>query len=316
MRKVGIVFPGQGAQYVGMGKDLYDEFETARKIFAEAAEILKRDIATLCFEGPQTTLDQTVHTQTTVFTVGIAAFKVFQEEAGIIPDVMAGHSLGEYSALCAAGAITFREALSLVQTRGQCQEGAVPQQSGCMAAVMGTEKEIVEDICNDISKTTGLTVEVANYNAPQQVVISGHREAVAKAMAQLKQKGARRIVELHVSVPCHSRLFDSAAEKFEEYLGKVTFTNCTVDVIPNLNPTIRYSKENAPMLLTRQFNSPVRWQETIEKMAEMGIDTVIEIGPKRTLSGLIKRIHNKMRTLNVDDIASLRKTIDVMHSLS
>lgn len=311
MCKLGIVFPGQGAQYVGMGKDFYREFAEARKTFAEAREIMNCDVAELCFQGPQEVLDQTVNTQIAVLTVDIAAYSVFEKEIGIQPAVMAGHSLGEYGALNAAGAISFADALPLVRSRATYQQEAVPAGTGSMAAIMGLDEDTLAHICTSIGKTTGQTIDIVNFNAPSQQVISGHTEAVTQAVIEAKGKGARAIM-LPISVPCHCRLLDDAAKKFEKNLKGITVNDFKVDVIPNYSPEISYSKDNAKNLLAKQLNSPVRWQETIERMIEMGVDHIVEIGPKRTLSGLIKRINGTVKTLNIEDMASLEKTIKII----
>lgn len=311
MCKLGIVFPGQGAQYVGMGKDFYREFAEARKTFAEAREIMNCDVAELCFQGPQEVLDQTVNTQIAVLTVDIAAYSVFEKEIGIQPAVMAGHSLGEYGALNAAGAISFADALPLVRSRATYQQEAVPAGTGSMAAIMGLDEDTLAHICTSIGKTTGQVIDIVNFNAPSQQVISGHTEAVTQAVIEAKGKGARAIM-LPISVPCHCRLLDDAAKKFEKNLKGITVNDFKVDVIPNYSPEISYSKDNAKNLLAKQLNSPVRWQETIERMIEMGVDHIVEIGPKRTLSGLIKRINGTVKTLNIEDMASLEKTIKII----
>jgi len=312
--KLGIVFPGQGAQYVGMGKDFYREFDEARSTFAEAREILNCDIAELCFQGPAEVLDQTVNTQIAVLTVDVAAYKVFEKEVGIQPAVMAGHSLGEYGALHAAGAISFADVLPLVYTRATYQQEAVPVGTGSMAAIMGLDEDTLTHICSTIGKTTGRIIDIVNFNAPSQQVISGHTEAVTQAIAEAKENGARGIM-LPISVPCHCRLLDDAAKKFKENLTGITVNDFNIDVLPNYNPKITYSKDNIRNLLAKQLNSPVKWQETIEKMVEMGINTIIEIGPKRTLSGLIKRINGTVKTLNIEDTASLDKTLKIIKGL-
>jgi [acyl-carrier-protein] S-malonyltransferase len=314
MCKLGIVFPGQGAQYIGMGEDFYREFGEVRKTFAEAREILNCDIAELCFHGPQEVLDQTVNTQIAVLTVDIAAYRVFEKEIGIQPTVMAGHSLGEYGALNAAGAITFAEALPLVYARATYQQKAVPVGTGSMAAIMGFDVDTLALICSSIRKRTGKVIDIVNFNAPTQQVISGHTEAVIQAVTESKEKGARGIM-LPISVPCHCRLLDEAVKKFEKNLKGITVNDFTVDVIPNYNPEISYSKDNVRNLLAKQLNSPVRWQETVERMIKMGIDHIVEIGPKRTLSSLIKRINGSVKTLNIEDTASLEKTLKIIKGL-
>jgi len=315
MCRLGIVFPGQGSQYVGMGKDFYVEFKEARDTFAEAQDVLKFNIAELCFEGPKEDLDLTINTQTTVLTMTVAAYRILEKEADTKPAAMAGHSLGEYSALHAAGAISFADALSLVNIRGKYLEEAAPARSGCMAAIMGASKELVESTCRDINKTNGAVVELVNINSPNQFVIAGHTKAVETVIIKAKERGAKRAVKLPISVPCHCSLLDQVSKKFEEDLSRVEIKDCAVKVIPNYDPFILHSKETTRTLLAKQFNSLVRWQETIEKMIEMGIDIIIEIGPKRTLSGLIKRIDRNIRTLNVEDMVSLKKTINFINDL-
>jgi len=312
MCKVGLVFSGQGAQYVGMGRDLHRRFQTAKDVFAEAREVLGFDIATLCFDGPQEDLDLTVNTQTTILTVDIAAYEVFKEEVGVRPVAMAGLSLGEYSALYAAEAIDLADVLSLVYTRGKYHQEAVSAGAGNMAAIVGLSKEQVEGICRDVSKDNGV-VSAAIFNTPEQIVISGHSTAVEKAMIRAREKGAKRVVKLAVGTPCHCSLLNKAANMFEADLSQVELQDCRIPVIPNSNPELFHSKDNIRELLVRQINSPVRWQETIEKMAEMGIDTIVEIGPKRVISGLIRRIDKSIQVLNVEDTSSLEKTVEFIN---
>ena len=307
MNKLGIVFPGLGSQYVGMGRDLYEQFEEAKRVFEEAQDILKINMTELCFEGPQEALDQTVNTQISILTVDIAAYRVCEKELGVKPFVMAGHSLGEYGALHAAGAITFADALTLVQARGRYQQEAVPSGTGCMAAVMGVSQEIIETICKEISKTTKNVVELATYNAPSQFVIAGETKTVEEAVRAVKDKGAKRAVKLPISIPCHSSLLDEAARRFEEEFKTVMVRDCSIGVISNYDPSIFFSRENIKSLLTKLVNSPVRWQETVERMIAMGVDSIIETGPKRTLSGLIKRINASVKTANIEDTESLNK---------
>ena len=304
MDSIGIVFPGQGSQYVGMGRELYEGFHGVREVFDQAGEALHIDIARLCFEGPQEALDLTPNTQAAVLTVDIALYRVFESAIGIEPAVLAGHSLGEYAALCAAGAIDFSDAVRLVYARGQYQQEAVPPGEGCMAAILGLHRGSVEEICQTADKDYGV-VEVANINSPGQFVISGATAAVEQAMAKAKEKGARMAVKLPISVPCHCSLLDEAAERLKKYLNHIAIKDCRVAVIPNFDPKVLYSRDTTKKLLAGQLNSPVRWQETVERMSQMGIQTVIEIGPKKTLSSLIKRIDRDIKTLNIEDKASL-----------
>jgi [acyl-carrier-protein] S-malonyltransferase len=311
MHKSGTVFPGQGSQYIGMGRDLFEQFEEARHVFDEAEEVLKSNIKRLCFEGPQEALDLTVNTQTCLLTVSIAAYRVFEKEIAIKPAAMAGHSLGEYSALCAAGTFGFADALRLVHARANCQQDAVPKGKGCMAAIIGTDRESIERICGNISSDNEV-VELANINSPNQFVISGHTGAVEKALEKAKEAGAKRGIKLPISIPSHCSLLADAATKFGGYLEGIEIKDCATHVIPNCNPKMLHSEKSTRNLLQRQLYSPVRWQETVEEMARMGIDTILEIGPKSVLSGLIKRIDRNIRTFNIEDTDSLKKTAEAL----
>jgi [acyl-carrier-protein] S-malonyltransferase len=311
MGKLGAVFPGQGSQHIGMGQNFFDRFKEARDIFAEASEVLKTDMQNLCFNGPQEALDLTVNTQTCLLTVSVAAYRIFEAEAGIKPSIMAGHSLGEYSALCAAGALEFADALRLVHARARCQQEAVPIGEGSMAALIGIDRESVEAICSDISGD-GHIVELANMNSPNQFVISGHVKAVETAIERAKDEGARMGIKLPISIPSHCSLLRDAADRFEENLKEITIREFSSEVIPNCDPHVLHSKENTRELLKRQLYSPVKWQETVEKMAQGEIDTVVEVGPKRVLSGLIKRIVPSMGIINVEDSDSLKKATEFL----
>ncbi len=310
MRKVGLVFSGQGAQYVGMGRDLHSHFQTVKDVFAEAHKVLGFDVASLCFDGPQEELDLTANTQITVLAVNIAAYKVFEEKVGVKPVAMAGLSLGEYGALYAAEAIDLADVLELVYDRGKYHEEAVSTGAGCMAAIIGLSRKQVEAICDDISEDDCL-VSTAIFNTPEQIVISGHSTAVEKAMTRAKNDGAKRVAKLSVSVPCHCSLLDKAADMFETSLRGVELRDCEIPVIPNSNPEVFHSKDNTRELLVKQINSPVRWQETIEKMVEMGRVSRMEIGHKRRLSGIIRKIDRNINILNIEDTISIEKTVNV-----
>jgi [acyl-carrier-protein] S-malonyltransferase len=290
-----------------MGQDLYRGHQSVRSLFAEASDLLGTDMASLCFTGPQELLDLTTNTQIAVLTMEIAAWRAFSERVGAKPAVMAGHSLGEYAALHAAGAIGLRDCLSAVQRRAQLHQEAVPVGEGAMAAILGLTWEEVEALCRE-RDTADHAVAVSIENAPGQIVVSGHTGAVSEIIAAAGAKEGIRAVLLPISVPCHCRLLGTAAEQFATTLGKIDFKNCDPPVIPNCDPSLLHSRERTPELLIRQIISPVRWRETIARMAEMGVETIVEIGPKRILSGLVRRIDRRFGLLNVEDEASLETT--------
>lgn len=304
MGRFALVFPGQGSQHPGMGQDLYREHQRVRDLFAEAGDVLGIDMVSLCFNGPQALLDLTVNTQIAVLTVEIAAWRAFSERVAAKPFVMAGHSLGEYAALHAAGAVGLRDCLSVVRQRAQLHQEAVPVGEGAMAAILGLPREEVEALCRECD-TDDHAVAVSIENAPGQIVISGHTGAVSEVIAVAGTREGARAVLLPISVPCHCRLLRGAAERFATALGKVDFRDCDPPVIPNCDPLQLHARERTRELLIRQITSPVRWRETIVRMAEMGVDTIVELGPKRILSGLIRRIDRRFRLLNVEDEASL-----------
>ncbi len=307
MGRFGLVFPGQGAQHPGMGEDLYRGHESVRELFSDAGEILGKDMVSLCFTGPQELLDLTTNTQIAVLLADLAAWLAFSERVKAKPVVMAGHSLGEYAALHAAGAIGRREVFPLVQKRALFHQEAVPVGESAMAAILGLPRAEVEALCRSCDRE-GHAVALSIENAPGQIVISGHTAAVSEVMAAAASRPEIRAVLLPISVPCHSRLLDQAAKRFADELAAVEFRDCDVPVIPNCDPAVLHARERTKELLIRQIVSPVRWVETIEKMAQMGVDTLVELGPKRILSGLIRRIDRKIRLLNVEDEASLEKT--------
>lgn len=312
MRKFALVFPGQGAQHVGMGLELYKEFQVARDVYAEAGETLKLDMAALCFEGPREKLDQTIFTQTSVMTADIAAFRVFEKETGLKPAVMAGHSLGEYGAIHAAGALNFPRLLYVVDMRARLQQEEVPLGQGGMAAVLDMDAARLDSVLGEV-RSSGGKVFIAILNGPGQIVIAGLTPDLDEAIARVKQNGGKA-VKIPVSVPFHCPLMDGAAVKFEKVLNDNGFDDFAVPVVPNCDPGTFYSHDNVRELLVKQIHSVVRWHETVERMAALGVELIIEVGPRKILSGLIKRIKKDFLIANIEDLDSLKKSLSLLNS--
>jgi [acyl-carrier-protein] S-malonyltransferase len=302
MRKT-FVFPGQGSQYVGMGKELYNEFPVSRRTFDEASDILNIDLAKLCFEDGNE-LNLTVNAQPAILTTSVAALRVLKEETGIHPDFVAGHSLGEYSALVASETLAFKDAVWIVRKRGKFTQEAVPVGVGAMAAVLGLEKEEVEEVCTEAS-SDGFVVSPANFNAPGQTVISGNKEAVEKAASMSRSRGAKRVVLLEISAPFHCALMAPAAEKLGQVLDKIKFSEFKIPLVANLDARINIDPAKIKDLLIDQVMSPVRWCESIRSLYEMGVRKFFEIGPGNVLSGLIKRTVSDVTVKNFEKLSQL-----------
>lgn len=300
---VAFVFPGQGAQYPGMGKELADNFPVARQVFEEANDALGFDIASLCFNGPEEALKLTTNTQPAILTVSVAALKVVQAETGLVPDYAAGHSLGEYSALVCAGALVFADAVRIVRQRGSFMQEAVPVGLGAMAAIMGLDGEALQEVCRQAAQ--GEVVAPANFNSPGQVVIAGHATAVERAMELAKGQGAKRALPLPVSAPFHCSLMVPAGERLAKILTGVNVHPMTFPVVTNVEAAPNGEPSRVKGLLVAQVSAPVRWDESVLKMSALGVDRYIEIGPGKVLSGLIKRIVKGSSVANIEDLSGL-----------
>ncbi|RLB64901.1 MAG: [acyl-carrier-protein] S-malonyltransferase [Deltaproteobacteria bacterium] len=310
--KVAFLFPGQGSQYVGMGEDFYQTFNAAKEVFTEASDSLDQDLANVCFNASKEELNKTENTQPAILTASIATLKVLMQEYGIRPVVLAGHSLGEYSALVAAGVVSFYDAVQVVRARGKFMQTAVPLGCGTMAAVLGMKKEKLENICRETTDPSReKVVEPANYNCPGQVVISGHVKAVDEATIKARDEGASRAVKLPVSAPFHCSLMEPAARRLAEKFCDVKVSEPQIPVISNVDADTNYTVDTTSDLLVRQVSSAVRWEESMHLMVEQGVTRIIEIGPGRVLSGLMRRINRRIKTHTVENVADLKKLAEV-----
>lgn len=310
MNKLAFVFPGQGAQAVGMGKDLFDQYDVAKRLFTEADEALGYSIKDMCFEGPADDLKLTANTQPAILTVSAIVNEVLKEH-GVQPDVAGGHSLGEYSALVAAGVLSFQDAVVLVHKRGQYMQEAVPVGEGGMAAIIGLDDETIAAACEKATKEAG-EVQPVNFNCPGQTVIAGTTKGVEQATEALKAAGAKRAVVLPVSAPFHSTLMKPAAEKLAAELDKVAIQDAAFPVVSNFTGKLETKAEEIKANLVAQADHPVRWITCVKTMQAFGADTFVEAGPGKTLCGFNRRIDRSIKSLNVENLESLQKTLDYL----
>lgn len=305
--KLALVFPGQGSQSVGMLAELYNEFATVRGTFAEASQALGYDLWALVANGPETELNETHRTQPALLTASVAVYRVWQEQGGANPAYLAGHSLGEYSALVCAGVLNLADAVKLVEKRGQYMQQAVPAGTGAMSAIIGLDDALIAKACEEAAQ--GEVVSPVNFNSPGQVVIAGNKAAVERANELCKASGAKRALPLPVSVPSHCALMKPAAEKLAADLNQISFHTAVIPVVNNVDVVAAADAAAIKDALVRQLYSPVRWTESIEFLAAQGVDTVIELGAGKVLSGLIKRINKELKTTSVTDVVSLKDAL-------
>jgi [acyl-carrier-protein] S-malonyltransferase len=308
MGKLAFIFPGQGSQAVGMGKDLAEGFAEARAVFEQVDAALGEPLSRLCFEGPEEALKLTANTQPSILTVSAAAAAVLARR-GVVPDLVAGHSLGEYSALVAAGALAAADAARAVRARGTFMQEAVPQGKGAMSAVLGLAPEKVREICAAVGAETGEVVSPANYNEPAQTVIAGSAGAVERAGVKLKEAGAKRVLPLPVSAPFHCALMAPVKARLEPELRGIAWRAPRVPVVTNVEAKPNADAARIVPLLVEQVTAPVRWIESVEELVRQGVTRLVEVGPGRVLSGLAKRIDKSVEVWNVEDRASLEKTL-------
>ena len=305
--KTAFVFPGQGSQKVGMLKDLYEAYPIVRERFAQADEALGYSISQLCFEGPDTELVKTANTQPAILTASVACYEILKEK-GFTPDIVGGHSLGEYSALVAAGVLDFKDAVYVVHKRGEYMQEAVPLGEGAMAAILALSREEVVCICAEVNDTVG-SVQAVNFNCPGQIVIAGAIKAVEVAAEKMKEAGAKRAVMLPVSAPFHSRLMEPAAKRLQEELNKIEVKNAQIPVVANITGEILTDGATIKAALVKQAAAPVLWEDCVATMVDFGVTRFVEVGPGKVLTGFTKKINKAMELANVEDESSLASAI-------
>lgn len=308
--QIAYLFPGQGSQYVGMGKDLADNFPAAKRVFEEADEALGFPIGAMCFEGNEEDLQLTANTQPAILATSIAALRAMEDEGFTAPAFVAGHSLGEYSALVAAGVLDFGDALRTVRKRGSYMQEAVPVGVGAMAAILGLDIEIVEQGCHEAAE--GQICSPANINSPTQVVIAGNSEAVDRACDILKAKGAKRAIKLNVSAPFHCELMMPAEERLAVDLGELDYGTFAFPIIHNVDAEVNNDPERVADAIRRQVSAPVRWLQSVQTMRAAGVERFFEVGPGKVLTGLLRQIDREASGANIEDAESLRSTLETL----
>jgi [acyl-carrier-protein] S-malonyltransferase len=310
MAKIAYIFPGQGSQAVGMGKDLFDNFAAAREVFEAADEALGFSLSEMCFSGDESDLQLTANTQPAILAASVAAFRAAESEGLPKPDFVAGHSLGEYSALVVAGVIDFADAVQTVRKRGTYMQEAVPVGVGAMAAILGLDVATIEAGCAEAAQ--GQVCSPANMNSPSQVVIAGNSEAVDRACEILKENGAKRAIKLNVSAPFHCALMMPAQERLAEDLAGLEYGDFAFPILHNVEADVNNDASVVCDRLTRQVSSPVRWLQTVEKMAANGVEKFVEIGPGKVLTGLVRQINKEVVYANIENSEGLRNTIETL----